>query len=237
MHHRSLLCSLFLALATAVPTASAQTAQDFFVTPIPNMPFSGVVHIEESIVKRNGSVTDFKTIREIGRDTHGRIHNEAREFVEGSSSKTPALVRIHLYDPQTRTSAFINPHRGIYRTQTTNHPPAAFPPNRRFSLGPGEGPQNEFTDQEDLGARDIDGEPAHGVRERQRIPADASGTGKELVITDEYWYSESLRIDLMVRHSDPRTGSINLTVNQITHTEPDPAFFEIPPGYRQVRDR
>ena len=236
MHCRLLLSPLFLAAVFTLPTASAQDAQDLFVTPIPNMPFSGVVHVEESIIQRNGSIADLKTIREIGRDSHGRIHNEAREYVKASSNKTPHLVRIHLYDPQTRTSAFLNPQQGTYRTQTTNHPPAAFPPDRRFSLPPGEGPQNEFADQEDLGTHDIEGEPAHGVRESQRIPAESSGTGKEVVITVEYWYSEDLRINLMVKHSDPRSGTVTLTVTQITRTEPDAAFFEVPAGYRPSRN-
>ena len=35
----------------------------------------------------------------------------------------------------------------------------------------------------------------------------------------------------MIKHSDPRTGSTALTVEQITRTEPDAAFFEIPEGY------
>jgi hypothetical protein len=237
MHLRSILCALFLATAAVVPTASAQDAPDIFVTPIPNMPFSGVVVVEESKVKRNGSVDNVKSMRDIGRDTHGRIHNEAREFVEATSTNKPRLLRIHLYDPQTRTSTYLNLLRGTYRTVTMNHPPSAFPPDRRYASAPGEAPQNEFADQEDLGTHDIEGEPAHGVRESQHIPAESSGTGKEIVITDEYWYSEDLRINLVVKHSDPRTGTITLTVTQVSRTEPDAGFFEVPLSYRHVRSR
>jgi len=95
-------------------------------------------------------------------------------------------------------------------------------------------PQNEFTKKEDLGIRDIEGLSAHGVRESQTIPDESSGRNKEIVITDEYWYSDDLRINLKIKHSDPRTGTVTITVAQITRTEPDLVLFEIPDGYRKV---
>jgi hypothetical protein len=108
--------------------------------------------------------------------------------------------------------------------------------NRCFVFGPSDrgcfGPKSEFTKEEDLGIKDMESLPVHGVRESQTIPAESSGTGKEIIVTDEYWYSEDLRINLMIKHSDPRTGTVTRTVTQITRTEPDPAFFEIPEGYK-----
>ncbi len=52
-----------------------------------------------------------------------------------------------------------------------------------------------------------------------------------MVITDEYWYSEDLRINLALKHNDPRTGGVTMTVTGINRSEPDPARFEIPAGY------
>ena len=57
--------------------------------------------------------------------------------------------------------------------------------------------------------------PTHRqVREIQTIPAEKSGTGKETVVTDEYWYSDDVRINIMIKHNDPRTGTTTLTVTQ-----------------------
>jgi hypothetical protein len=53
----------------------------------------------------------------------------------------------------------------------------------------------------------------------------------EVVITDEYLHSQDLRINLMIKHSVPRKGMTTMTVAQVTPTEPDPAFFEVPEGY------
>ena len=220
-----------LALAVLVPFACAQDGPDIFVTPVPNAPFSAVVAVERSVIRPDGHVGQFKTMREIGRDSQGRIHNERRAFVPANSTKAPGLIRIHLYDPATRTSALLFPRKKTYWTVTANHPPATVPPNMIYSAPPGSSaPQNEFTREEDLGGRDIEGISARGVRELQTIPGE---NGKDAVVTDEYWYSEDLRINLVVKHSDPRTGSVTLTVSQITRAEPDPAFFQIPETYRQ----
>jgi hypothetical protein len=58
---------VLLAIAFAPPGASAQ---DIFVTPILNAPFSAVVHVERSRVQRDGSIVSFKTIRDFL--SHGR---------------------------------------------------------------------------------------------------------------------------------------------------------------------
>jgi hypothetical protein len=203
-----------------------------FVTPVPNSPFTAVVSVERSWVLRNGSAINFKTIREIGRDSRGRIHNESRTELPAASTETPKLVSIHLYDPQTRISTMIDPAQRTFRTKLVNHPPSTVPPAIRFAAPAGDDlPSNEFTKEEDLGVRDIEGVQARGTRQFQTIPAENSATGKEIVITDEYWYSPDLRINLLVKHTDPRTGTVTISVAQIARTEPDPAFFEIPEGY------
>jgi hypothetical protein len=228
------LCSLLFLMVILVPASAAQDGPDIFVTPVPNAPFHAFVDVQRSVVQRDGSVQDFKTYREIGRDRHGRIHNEARKLIKASSNKEPGLLSVHLYDPQTRISTMIDPASQTFWTRTVNHPPSTVPPSIRFAAPASNGaPPNEFTKEEDLGMREIEGVPAHGVRETQVIPAEASETGKEILITDEYWYSEDLRINLIVQHNDPRTESVTLSVLQIDRTEPDPSFFEIPDGYVQ----
>jgi hypothetical protein len=55
------------------------------------------------------------------------------------------------------------------------------------------------------------------------------------IITDEYWYSDDLRINLIIKHSDPREGTTTMTVSDIARVEPDPSLFEIPDGYEPAR--
>jgi hypothetical protein len=224
----SLILVSWLVLLVIIISASDVSAQDVFVTPIPNVPFSGVINVERSVVQPDGSIAGFKTVRDIHRDSQGRIYNEGRALLPVSSTDTPQVVRIHLYDPQTRISTMLSPQQRIFWTNTVNRPPETVPP----ALLTGSSiPQSEFTKEEDLGDHELAGVPARGFRETQTIPADKSGTGKEIVITDEYWYSDELRINVMIKHSDPRKGTATLTVTQITREEPDRALFEIPDGY------
>ncbi len=154
-------------------------------------------------------------------------------MVLASDAKTPQLVRVHLYDPQTRIATYLDAQKKAFWTETVNHPPSTTPPTVRFASPAGNGlPQNEFTEEEDLGIHDMEGVQVRGVRESQTIPAETSGTGKEIVITDEYWYSDDLRINLMIEHNDPRKGSVTMRVTQVALTEPDSGFFEIPDGYK-----
>jgi hypothetical protein len=221
--------SSLIAIVALVPFACAQ---DIFVTPIPNAPFSAVIDVQRSFVQPDGTVVNVKTLRLIARDGRGRIHNEARELVPVSSSKTPQVRRIHLYDPQTRMSATLDPQQKTYWTTIVNRPPATVPPALLAASPVGDMlPANEFTKQEDLGMSEMEGVSVHGVRQIQTIPAEASGTGKETVVTDEYWYSEELRINTQIKHNDPRMGSVTMTVTQVSRREPNASMFEIPSGY------
>jgi hypothetical protein len=223
----SVFCTVLLAVTLPAPLASAQ---GFFLTPIPNSPFSAVVNVERTLVRRDSSVVlQLRSTHHVARDTRGRIHNEMSALVPVTSNETPPLLHIHLYDPQTRVSTEINVPKRTFWTITMNHPPSTEPPTIRFAAPDGNAPPNEFTQQEDLGIRDFEGVAAHGMRQTQTVEED----GKEIVVTDEYWYSQDLRVNLMIKHSDPRKGTATMTVTQITRTEPDPAVFEIPEGYKQ----
>jgi hypothetical protein len=222
-------CLLLAVPATILP-ASAQL--NIFLTPVPNAPFSAVVEVQRTILRPDGSAFNLKSTRTMARDGVGRIHNESRTFVPAGSTSTPEVDHIHLYDPRTRVSTEIDARKQTFDSYTINHPPSTVPPTVRFGSPSGTGvPQNDFSTEEDLGNKEIEGVLARGVRETQIISAESNGTGKEIAITDEYWYSDELRINVVTKHHDPRTGTATLTVTHITRGEPDPALLEIPEGY------
>jgi hypothetical protein len=229
----SAVCLVALAFLAAGPqAASAQPRLDVFVTPFPNAPFSGVIQVQRTFVDKDGTVSSYKTMREIGRDTQGRIFNEVRTLEPLSFTGTPDVRGILIYDPQTRTSTHLDPKAHTFTTGTVNRPPETAPPALLYASPTGTNlPPNPYLKEEDLGVHEIDGVSAHGVRETQIIPADTTGAGREFQVTDEFWYSPDLRINLIIRHNDPRTGSVTMTVTQITRTDPDPSRFQIPEGY------
>jgi hypothetical protein len=224
-----ILCSVFLTLA-AVPSGFAQNISGIFITPVPDAPFTGVIKVDRTIVRPDGKVESLKTIRDTARDSRGRIYNVFRALVPADFTGTPPTIRIHFYDPQTRNYAYLYPHQHIYMTGTVNHPPAAAPADLIASPAGNSVPLNQFTKQEDLGTQSIEGITAHGVRETQTIPA--SSTEGAVVLIDEYWYSDDLHMNVMVKHNDPRKGSVTMTLTQATRTDPDPSLFQIPEGYK-----
>jgi len=224
-----IVCSVFLIFA-AVPSGLAQSTSGIFITPVPDAPFTGVIKVDRTIVRPDGQVESLKTIRDTARDSRGRIYNVFRALVPADFAGTPPTIRVHFYDPQTRNYAYLYPNQHTYTTGTVNHPPAAEPADLIASPAGNSVPLNQFTKQEDLGTQSIEGITAHGVRETQTIPN--GSTGSEVVLTDEYWYSDGLHMNVMVKHSDPRTGSVTMTLTQATRTDPDPSLFQIPEGYK-----
>jgi hypothetical protein len=225
----------------AVSSAPAQNP-DIFVTPIPDNPFTGTVNVERSFVHKDGEIVKSKTAREIGRDSRGRIFNELRTLVPASSNESPEVVGVHIYDPETRVTIMVNDRQHTFRKGTVNRPPEAVPPSfLSASSGLNTLPQNQFTKEEDLGNKVIEGLAVHGVRQSQTIPAEngvnGGNGGKGAVITDEYWYSEDLRINLVLKHNDPRTGGVTMTLTGMKRSEPNPARFEIPAGYNPAGER
>jgi hypothetical protein len=223
---------LALAVGLAVPAAGAQTRGGIYVTPIPGAQFSGIVRVDRVDVQPNGNTLSLWSERQIARDATGRIYNEYRPFAPATVNKVPPVVSIHLYDPQSRMSEYLYPQRKTYQMMILNRPPATDTLDDFASSTAGSAQPSEFTRQEDLGYRTIAGLQAHGVRITQSLPAEQSGTGQEVKLTNEYWYSEVLRLNLMTKHNDPRTGSVTMTVTQIDRAAPSAALFGVPADYQ-----
>lgn len=203
-----------------------------FVTPVAGAPFSGTVEILSRQSMPDGSIYTRRTINHIARNSSGVIYNERRKLVPPEFQGEPIILSSHIYDPQTRLSTFLDPQTHLGRQMVLPTPPQA-PANSTpaTAVGPSN-PQNLTT--KDLGVETVAGIPLHGTRKQRTVPATLSGTGKEVVITDDYWYSEELRVYLVLKHNDPRTGEQIVGIVKVDRQEPDPATFRIPPTYKIV---
>jgi hypothetical protein len=53
----------------------------------------------------------------------------------------------------------------------------------------------------------------------------------------EFWYSPYLKINVITKRFDPHASGIdNFEVKDIQLTEPDAKLFDLPDGYRVVRE-
>ena len=88
---------------------------------------------------------------------------------------------------------------------------------------------------EQLGTRIIEGVLAEGTRTTMTIPAGQIGNERAIEITSERWYSPELKVTVLSKHSDPRSGETVYSLTNINRTEPLRSLFEVPPDYT-VRD-
>jgi hypothetical protein len=205
-----------------------------FVTPVPDAPFSAEAEQDMEQALNDGSAVHRKTTAHIARDSQGRIHNEGREVLPASSTREPILLSIHIYDPETRLNTFLDPYTHIARQSVFPKPPATEPPGNWWLAAASAPTFTPNLHVQDLGLDVMDGLDVHGYRRIYTISADASGTSRPVIVSDEIWYSEQLHINVLTRHSDPRTGQLTVTVTNINVNEPDVELFAIPPDYKFV---
>lgn len=215
------------------PYRGVQTHVDgVFVTPVPNVPMTAVVEVQSTQMLDDGTSVSKKTFNNIARDSQGRIYNERRALEPDSFDGTPPIISMHIYDPDTKLNTFMEVDtrlaRQSVRLETT---PALVLAEGRPSVAPVNRPGYQ---EQDLGTESMENVVVHGLRKTRTIPANASGTGKPIVVTDEYWYSEELHLNMLVKHDDPRTGQQTVAVTQVNRSEPPPATFEIPADYKIV---
>src|SRR5271156_1166860 len=221
-----------LALAAFVSCASTLQAQEavtqtpppyrgvnmrmegIFVTPIPNSPLTAVVELQSSQTLPDGSQDIKKTTDNIARDSQGRIYNERRAMVPESYNEMPQLISFHIFDPTTRLNTLLDPETHLaHQTLFTQRTAAA----EAASQGSGAvvSAKRPGFEQQDLGTESMENVIVHGRKSIRTVPASASGTGKPVVVTDEYWYSEELHLNMLVKHDDPRTGQQTVTVTKV----------------------
>jgi hypothetical protein len=82
--------------------------------------------------------------------------------------------------------------------------------------------------------REIDGLKATGTTYTTTIPVGQIGNDRPIEITEENWESVDLKVVIYARHHDPRTGTVEYKLTNISRQEPPPDLFVVPPDYTVV---
>ncbi len=201
-----------------------------WVTPVPGAPFTATVQIVSHTKLPDGSEHIVKTENQIARASSGRIRNERRILVPANFPGKPRLLSAHIYDPISGVNIFTETATRIARQtilpQLPRTPTNVLPPSQQRT------PPDVTVSS--LGEQSLDGVQLTGTRKTRIIPADRSGTGQSITITDDYWYSPDLFIYLIIRHDDPRTGEQLVAVTHIERAEPAAELMQIPDSYKLV---
>jgi hypothetical protein len=90
--------------------------------------------------------------------------------------------------------------------------------------------------REPLGKQMVEGVNADGTREVSTIAAGTIGNDRPIQVSTESWYSADLQMNVMTKHSDPRTGDESFRLTNISRAEPAAYLFQLPAGY-QINER
>ena len=119
--------------------------------------------------------------------------------------------------------SLMQPVRCVYPAEGVALPRSAAPSG--FASGGG------TVNKEDLGQQVIEGVVATGTRTTTTIAAGSIGNEQPILIVSEQWFSPDLKVLVMTKHSDPRTGETTYRLTNIVQTEPARSLFEVPADY------
>jgi hypothetical protein len=78
---------------------------------------------------------------------------------------------------------------------------------------------------------EIDGFTVRGTRFTNTFPAGSRGNDQPMTTTNERWYSDELRLELLTKSSSPESGQHTRKLVNISSGDPDPLVFQVPADY------
>ena len=198
------------------------------------------------------------------RDSQGRTRTERPMMMGPNAAESPLLVEIadpvagvrYVLDtenkvahrmtagaaPPARSGSFVVSGVGgggagsAAVTLTAPPPPpgaaaaglvGSFPPNQSDANRP------QFT-TENLGTQVMEGVLVEGRRQTTIFPVNSQGNDRPIVVTSETWMSPDLKLMVLSKTSDPRSGEHTVRMTNLSRDEPDPSQFQPPPDYTVV---
>ncbi len=191
------------------------------------------------------------------RDSQGRTRVE-HVFTRPAGAPTTGFVApsiIEISDPIAGTHYTLDARNHTARKMSSlpaTLPPPPLPPNSGTiyarpstrlgqpagsagaALGPdAQGPRPQFSNQS-LGTQMIEGVSAEGSRSTIVYPIGFFGNDRSITEVRETWTSPELKVVVMSKSSDPRSGESSTKLTNLSRNEPDPAIFEIPADYEVI---
>jgi hypothetical protein len=202
-------------------------------------PYSATGVTETLQVLADGTRIETRNTYRVHRDSAGRV---AREEETKPGSGVFQVTSIH--DPVAGSSYSIDPARKIAREVPLK---MAATDDARAQKMAAERLAKEMdamnakvqdrakqtrNTTETLTPQSFDGIRAEGMRTTTAIPTGVIGNDRPIESYFERWYSSELRVELMTKQHDPRSGDTTFRLTGIQRGEPSPNLFQVPAGVR-----
>jgi len=250
----------FGVIATAIPL-SAQIQANGALRPlsvVTGAPYSAIRTMERIQTLADGThITQPGDKTVMYRDSAGRIRTEftyQTDFPGSRAGDQLAPVQVVIYDsvagfpyqfdlndkvaqrfamPASRPAANT---QGVAKTGIVGGRVGAYPTGILATNGVAAGNIREQGNppkatSESLGTQLVEGVTAEGTRRTTTFAVGTRGNDREIVVTNETWFSEQLQLEVLNKTSDPALGDTTIKLANISLVEPDPALFMPPPDY------
>jgi hypothetical protein len=196
-------------------------------------PYSGTQVVQSQTSLADGNRISNRHQVQVYRDSQGRIRTEETVTPPADSGRQP-FTMITIIDPVSGTRAVLNSSdmtatQGPFfggRRRPDGPPPT--PPTRTG------GPQRTTTS---LGTQSVNGVQATGTQTIELIPAGAIGNAQPITISRTVWVANDLKIPVQIKSSDPRFGTMDMELTNISTAEPSASLFVVAAGYTVKQGR
>ena len=185
-------------------------------------PYSAVEVVQRQQTLSNGNQISTKEQTNVYRDSQGRIRTEGTVPDLRRSDATRSVVTI--FDPVAGVRYTLNP--STMTARQSGLPPAG--PRGASRPAPPARPDVTTTN---LGTAVVNGVSATGTQITETIPAGAIGNAQPIEVVRIVWVSTELKVPVQIRTSDPRFGTTDMELTNITQAEPSASLFVVPAGY------
>lgn len=226
----------------------------------PGHPFSADVIEEADRFLADGNHIHREIHGKVFRDSQGRTRNESEIGGLGPAAKPfvhimifdPVEGRIILLDPERKTATVSqfgkrssaafgmglpaqpanNAAKSNAPTSGARSPEELLQDLRNLRAASGAQTSGKLqSSHEDLGAMEIEGYTVTGIRFTNIIPAGQMGNDQPMTTTNERWFSQDLKMDLLNKFESPESGKQVHRLVNIRLGDPDPLLFQVPADY------
>ena len=190
-------------------------------------PYSAVEVIQRQQTLPNGNSISTKNQSSVYRDSQGRMRTEESVTRPSATGETTRTM-IAIFDPvagsrySLDSSTMIARQSGLPQLNGRSGPRPDARPAR---------PTPPNVTQTSLGTAVVNGVSATGTQITETIPAGAVGNAQPIQIVRTTWVSTELKVPVQIKTTDPRFGTTDMELTNITLAEPSASLFVVPAGY------
>jgi hypothetical protein len=195
-------------------------------------PYSGVETLTTQAKFADGNSVNTSHSTQRARDGQGRTYSSESITPAASAGKAP-YTRTTIMDPVAGYRYELDSSTMIaYESRIPKAPPAhtasapAAPTASTRTL-----PNGATETVTVLGTQTVNGVQATGTQITEVIPAGAIGNAQPITKTRVTWISNDLKLPVQIKSSDPRVGSTDMELTNISTGEPAASLFTVPSTY------